>query len=105
MPLTEEQLQTLRRQLLKKGSEVNEKLVQLLNNQNPTIMDIIEGRPGETKIERLRRWLNLIDKKIKAIPKGEYGKCEQCGAELTFTGLQQVPWAEVCPTCASAGQA
>ena len=105
MALTDDQLQTLRKQLLKKGAEINEKLTALMNGLNPTIHDIISGNPGETKIEKLRRWLNMVDKKIKQIPKGEYGKCEQCGAELTFEGLTQVPWAEVCPSGASKGQA
>ena len=67
------------------------------------MMDLIAGQPGETKIERLRRWLNLVDKQIKAIPKGEYGKCGSCAAELTYEGLTQVPWAEMCPACASKG--
>lgn len=101
MALNPEQIQTLKRQLLKKGAEINEKLTQLMNGLNPSVQDILAGSPGETKIEKLRRWLEMVDKQIKRIGRGEYGTCEQCRADLTFEGLSQVPWADTCPTCAA----
>lgn len=102
MALTPDQIQTLKRQLLKKGAEINEKLTQLMNGLNPSMHDILSGgSPGETKIEKLRRWLELVDKQIKRIGRGEYGTCVQCSEALTFEGLSQVPWADTCPTCAA----
>lgn len=101
MALTPEQIQTLKRQLLKKGAEVNEKLVAILNGKQVRIEDLLGGQRGESKEEKLRRWLNLIDKKIKAVAAGTYGTCEACGKDLDFVGLEQVPWAEVCPECAA----
>lgn len=99
-PLTAAQLQQLKRQLLKKGSEINEKLTALLNGQSPKIDDLLTAKPGETPIERLRRFMKLIDDNLIKIRNGTYGKCETCGAPLPFTALEQIPWIDTCADCA-----
>jgi RNA polymerase-binding transcription factor DksA len=94
------QLQQLRRQLLKKGAELNEKLVQLLGG-SPVDVNRLPGisRPGEQPSERLRRFLDLVDRKIQAIRSGSYGRCDRCGAALSFVELEQMPWADLCRRC------
>jgi DnaK suppressor protein len=99
-PLTPEEQHTLKRQLLKKGAEINEKLVALLNGQSPKIDDLLTAKPGETPIERLRRFLALVDGRLVAIRNGTYGKCESCGAWLPFQQLHEVPWIDTCADCA-----
>ncbi|MFO0579938.1 MAG: TraR/DksA C4-type zinc finger protein [Polyangia bacterium] len=97
------QLDQLHRQLLNKGAEVNEQLVQLLNGERVSLEGVLAARPGEQPAERLRRFLTLIDAKIQASRRDSltsYGACERCGAALPFTELQQVPWAERCRACA-----
>src|SRR5262249_21993628 len=101
-PLTAEQIQILKRRLLKKGAEVNEKLTQLLNGQRRDLEALTGPRkPGETPIERLRRFLALVDGRIQAIRAGRpYGRCEKCDAPLPFAHLEQVPWIDTCEACA-----
>jgi len=101
-PLTPEQLHRCKRLLLKKGSEINEKLTALMSNQKPSMYDLIDAKPGETPIERLRRFMKLVDDNLKRIAAGAYGKCVGCGANLPFAQLEQVPWIDTCPSCAAA---
>jgi RNA polymerase-binding transcription factor DksA len=92
--ITADQQQILKRMLLKKGSEINAKLVDILNGKTVNIMEPL--KPGETKEERLRRFLALIDSRLVAIRNGEYGKCIQCGDPLPFAHLEQIPWIDTC---------
>jgi RNA polymerase-binding transcription factor DksA len=99
--LTDDQVQTLKRQLLKKGAEINEKLTRLLNGQKVDMAALLgAAKPGESPIERLRRFLTLVDGRIQAIRAGRYGRCESCGAPLPFDHLQQIPWIDTCADCA-----
>ncbi len=101
-PPTVEQVAILKRQLLKKGAEINEKLVQILNGKNVVDLEKLlgGGKPGETKEERLRRFLALIDSQLVAIRNGSYGKCVQCGDGIPFAHLEQIPWIDTCQKCA-----
>jgi len=101
MSLTAVELQDLKKLLLKKGAEINEKLTRLLNNQTVSAEDLLQARPGETQIERLRRFLGLVDGQIQRIRAGTYGKCESCGAELPYVQLHEVPWIDTCQACAA----
>jgi RNA polymerase-binding transcription factor DksA len=98
-PPTDQQIARLRRQLLKKGAEINEKLVALLNGKQINIMEPL--KPGETKEERLRRFLKLIDDQLVAIRNKTYGKCVRCGDGLPFVHLEQIPWIDTCQVCAA----
>ena len=96
-PLSDEQIQRLKRQLLKKGSEINAKLVDLLNGKEVSLERLLGGgKPGETKEERLRRFLQLVDSRLVAIRNGSYGRCQGCGEWLHFEKLEQVPWIDTC---------
>jgi RNA polymerase-binding transcription factor DksA len=96
-PPDAEQIQKLKRQLLKKGAEINEKLVALLNGQTVDVEKLLGGgKPGETPIERLRRFLELVDSRLRAIRAGTYGRCAICGDGLPFTALEQIPWIDNC---------
>jgi RNA polymerase-binding transcription factor DksA len=100
-PPTPEQVQVLRRRLLKKGAEINEKLTALLANQKVDLDALLgHGKPGETPIERLRRFLALVDGAIQSIRRGSYGRCLSCGDGLPFPDLEQVPWIDTCRACA-----
>jgi len=96
--LTEEQIGKLKRQLLKKGSEINDKLVAILNGKDPgNLTELLGGgKPGETKEERLRRFLALVDSRLVQIRNGTYGKCVQCGDWLEYRHLEQIPWIDTC---------
>ena len=100
-PPTDDDVQRLRRVLLKKGAEINEKLTKLLNGQKVDIATLLgQGKPGETPIERLRRFLSLVDNGIQRIRSGRYGMCVRCGDGLPLAHLEQVPWLDTCQRCA-----
>ena len=98
-PPTDEEIARLKRVLLRKGAEVNDKLVALLNGQQIRIEGLLGGKPGEKPIERLRRFLELIDGRLQAIRAGTYGRCQTCGDGLPFSHLEQVPWIDTCQSC------
>ena len=40
-----------------------------------------------------------IDRALKKIYSGEYGKCEKCGKEIGEKRLEAIPWAKLCIEC------
>jgi len=101
--LTKKQIDGLRRRLLKKGSEINEALTWLLAGEKVDVEKLLGGgKPGETPEEKLRRFLNLIDDRIQAIARGQFGLCEECRGEIPFNELDEVPWQKACRHCALA---
>jgi RNA polymerase-binding transcription factor DksA len=103
MEPTAEQVQVLKRRLLKKGSEINEELTNLMSGKRMRLAEgeIPVAKPGETPIERLKRFLNLVDRKIKSVAAGTYGRCDECREPLPFESLDELPWADTCRACAS----
>ena len=99
-PLSAEQLTALRRAVLKKGAEINDKLTKLLAGEKVSIEDLVSGgRPGETPIERLRRFMALVDRALLAMKSGLYGHCQRCGQWLGYDDLTGMPWLETCRSC------
>jgi RNA polymerase-binding transcription factor DksA len=98
---TEEELARLRRRLLAKGRELAEILAELMAGQSPGAADLLDAEPGETKIEKVRRYLDLVDRAIKRVPAGKYGTCIECGRPLPRALLSEIPWTERCPGCAA----
>jgi hypothetical protein len=102
-PLTPAQTDRLRRLLLRKGGEISQRLSELLAGQNPSVDGLLGGgRPGEKPIERLRRFLALVEIQLQAIRAGTYGRCASCQEPLPYVELEQMPWLDTCQTCARA---
>jgi RNA polymerase-binding transcription factor DksA len=99
--LSEDQLLALKKKLLAKGRELAEKLSALLEGKSPGGLDALDAKPGETPEEKVRRYMAVIQERITAIRNGTYGKCEHCGAELSYAELDEMPWADTCRECAS----
>ncbi|SRR6266545_1905003 len=98
--------QVLRRKLLKKGQEIAEMLSALLSGQkDPSGMDQLDAKPGETPEERLRRYLAMVQSRLDAINAGEgaYGACERCGKPIPLVELLENPIADICTKCAATG--
>lgn len=43
--------------------------------------------------------LNAIDRALKRIEDGTYGKCVMCGADISIERLKAIPYAEYCIEC------
>ena len=77
-------------------------LADLLSGKMPAGLAGLAGKPGEKPEEKLRRYLKEIQVRIDAILAGgaDYGKCEECGGEIPFVELDELPWADRCLACA-----
>jgi len=98
------QLAAYKKQVLAKGAEIAKKLSDLLAGKamNVTLADFTflgELVDGLKPIERLRKYLALIDSVIKKFDKKEYGICEVCGKPIPKPELDNLPWATVCRSC------
>src|ERR1700680_647232 len=51
-------------------------------------------------LERDRRTLEEIEAALDHFKKGDYGFCEQCGAQIPEVRLRALPWTELCIRCA-----
>ena len=97
------QLAALKQALLRKGSEMNEKLTRLLAGESFDIERLlVGGEPGATPIERLQRFLGIVDERLRAMREGRYGRCEKCGEPLSFAALQEAPWVTRVPRATGA---
>ena len=101
--LDADQLAGLKKALLAKGRDLADKLAQLMAGKRVQVEDLLAPKPGETPIERIRRYLGEVDRRIKAIADrpASYGRCDFCDAPLPFAELEQLPWADRCRACAS----
>ena len=85
-----------RKTLLRKGAEVAKKLEDLLAHKD---VDLSQGipfplHPDEDDELRLRRFLELIDRRIKT---ARFGCCTVCDERLPDSALDEAPWLERCP--------
>ncbi len=46
-----------------------------------------------------RKQLMLVDDALRRIDRGEYGRCQQCGEEISRKRLEVAPWARYCVRC------
>ncbi|HUS31361.1 MAG TPA: hypothetical protein VMZ53_22775 [Kofleriaceae bacterium] len=99
--LSPEQLARLKRLLLDKGRDISDKLSQMMAGKKVTFEEMFKAQVGETPIERARRYLDLVDGRIKAINAGTYGNCFLCETPLSYAELEQLPWAQYCTACAA----
>ncbi|MBM4346013.1 MAG: hypothetical protein FJ100_21780 [Deltaproteobacteria bacterium] len=91
-----------RTRLMHKGMEVNGQLTALLARQNATMATLKlpnEMEPGETKEEKLRRYLNQIIAAQRRLGSEGFGKCATCGVQLPVLALDDAPWLEECGAC------
>lgn len=50
-------------------------------------------------LQRLRRTLSDVDDALRAISKGLYGACVECGESINLKRLGFIPWASRCVAC------
>lgn len=87
--------------LLHKGQDVADQLEALLAGKEVNLSDLPAPTPGESPEQRLRRFLDLIDRAIKAFDTDAFGRCEVCGVDLSRTALAEQPWLASCPAHAA----
>jgi len=82
----------------RQGRELAEKLAALMTGLTPKATDLLDARPGETPIERTRRYLDIVDRRIKAIAAGGYGGVSAAGRRMhTFSSSSYRGWTSAGP--------
>ncbi len=110
---TEKQQVELRRQLLERRRRLvethqstNREIGQLQDApKDPEFEETAQTALTEYTLHRLtdgqRREVQAIDAALGRMDAGEYGDCEECGAEIAFERLQALPFATRCTDCAT----
>jgi len=97
-----ENLRRWKRRCLDKGLELARRLEKLMNGLDVRLEDIRigpENKPGERPIDRLRRYLDLVDGVVKSFDKGTYGRCRDCGQAIDAMRLDETAWSVRCARC------
>lgn len=97
--------QARRRLVLDTLGVVSDRIARLLADQDLTLADIPlpqEAEPGETPLERLRRFKSLLQETLAALNRGEDPVCRTCGGPIPEPALDAMPWASSCGRCSGA---
>jgi RNA polymerase-binding transcription factor DksA len=95
-------LDRLSRRIARKAWELNQRLTEAMSKQNATLATLDlpgEGKPGETPLERLRRYFNLVVAAQKRSRTEDYGLCTSCAEPIAPAILEEMPWRPLCPKC------
>ena len=106
--LTDEQIEKLKKQLLKTKEEINNK--ELDHNDycldKTELSDPLDEASANTQASHELRFRNRevfflkkINKTLQRMEDEVYGLCDDCGNEISFERLNARPTAELCITC------
>jgi len=96
------------RETRRKTWEVNQALTEMLAGQRTTLATLKlpnERKPGETPLERLRRYFDTMVRMQQRSTTDELGLCVDCGAPIPVLALIEHPWRERCEPCEEAANA
>lgn len=81
----------------------------LLSDREPDLVDLAAAQSGADSLERLSegelRELDQVLRALRRIDDGDYGTCEECGAEIDARRLEAIPWTGACVDCAAEAEA
>ena len=84
--------------LLHKGQDVADLLEAVLAGKDVDLASLpVPLSPGQDPEQRLRSFLEQIDRAIKAFDSDTFGRCQSCGVDLDRGALEQQPWLATCP--------
>jgi hypothetical protein len=99
-PYTDEDRERWRKRLLAKGGEVAAMLEKLLAKKDVDLADLglrMTDDEKEPKEKRLRRYFDVIMKRMRAVDHPRFGYDPEEGRFLKVAELDEMPWAEVEP--------
>jgi RNA polymerase-binding protein DksA len=109
----EEQLTTERARTLERIEALNRDRDGIIESTRSTGMDDEHDPEGatiafersqiESLLDQSRRHLSDLDRALRQLEEGGYGRCESCGAPIAAERLNARPTASTCITCASRG--
>jgi len=66
-----------------------------------TAMNLYEKDLHTGLMEKNKKLLTEIEEALAKIERGEYGKCERCGRDISIERLKVLPFAKLCIKCQS----
>ncbi len=109
MTLEELDRREVRAALLRRLGEVAEKIERLLAGQDVDLSDMKLPQEAdelpEPPLERVRRFMRLLQAALARLDRGEAGSCLRCGSPLGALELRETPWADTCRSCAGGASA
>ncbi|MCO5167792.1 MAG: hypothetical protein M9894_15710 [Planctomycetes bacterium] len=91
-----------RRRVLDTLGVVSDRIAQLLAGQDLDLSQMKlpqDQEPGETPLERLRRYKALLQETLATLNRGEDPTCRACGGPIPEAALDELPWATGCGRC------
>ena len=106
-----------RKLLLKEKEKISGEIESLKSDSNPEQKELAGRSSGyayhlaDLASDSYNRELNLnlasdeekilyqIDRALRKIEKGDYGKCENCGKKINEERLKTIPYAQLCIRC------
>jgi RNA polymerase-binding transcription factor DksA len=86
-----------RKTLLSKGRDISDLLAAVMAGKDVDLASLpLPGGAGDAAEERLRRFLEQIDRAVKCFGTGWYGRCQVCDVELPALELTERPWITRC---------
>lgn len=88
-----------RRKVLDKLGDVSGRIERLLAGQDITLADVPlphEADPGESPLERLRRFKGVLQAALDGLARGGAPRCLRCGRAIPDVALDELPWADTC---------
>ncbi len=85
-----------------KGWEVAQRIAKIKAGENVRIADMMglrDGPVGQTKEEKLRAWLDAINRARDRFHGGDFGRCLDCAGSIRAEVLDETPWTELCGEC------
>jgi len=67
-----------------------------------TVAETIQEETALALLEAKRKTLRKIEEALKRLERGKYGKCAECGADISEQRLQALPFAVRCRDCEAA---
>lgn len=102
-PYTAEDRQRWKQKLLAKGQEISTKLEELLAGKEVDLQKLelkksAEGEPNMPPEKRLRNYLDLVMRRMRAVDHPRFGFDTTRNAFLSVGELDEVPWIDVEPS-------
>jgi len=107
MSLPDDQIQALRTKLSTLGRDVNDKIIAVQAGKTLPAHEakVPYAEPGEPIEESLKRFLGIVQSKMKATRTDEsFGTCKSCQEPIAFHELEREPWRDLCVNCVWAGK-
>jgi len=102
--ITDEDRALWRAETMNKSRSASERLISILESKNGSLSRMAMRRSSalDLREKKLRIFLKLLADTLKNIESEDFGKCCECGAEISIPEINAMPWVTNCRLCPEA---